>query len=459
MRNLFKKSNWVSKVANMTKLTLCLVTKGRQEYLSECLDGLKAALAYPCVEIFIFDNGAPREISNLINQWAVENRPRVKLKRFDNNDSRPSAFWKILKEEGVDWVVFPSDDDIFVPAIIETWQRRIAENSLLVALGTSAHLINSLGESLGQVVTPTADPLSPEFKLLARAFHEPPFHWPSLFMRLSKLPERAPHSRFAFDWWVGVNLILAGNTGVSGEIGIKYRVHDDQESALAPLKRKNLETLLVFSRLLDSQEFATWRERSNFENDYPLWLEMSRSRPIYGDENASYALLLQLLRKIESVALDSQQMTQMLGNFAKISSTLLRTGEVRNLIAPQIESENVPLGNFLLVPNLSSCLKLQGIADSFSAAEGSISFSIYCEHSQEKIGLYVKCEKFSPRSENSILDLIVNDLTFQLENSGYFDLTLTGGERLIIKTYRKLKVKLPNFIMRLLRQSKRKSLA
>ena len=96
------------------ELTICLITKGREQYLHSILVSLEEALQYEDVSVFIVNNGADSFVTELLEKWSSE-RNNVGYTRLANNDSRPSTYWKVVRESVIGWVTLPSDDDIFVP--------------------------------------------------------------------------------------------------------------------------------------------------------------------------------------------------------------------------------------------------------------------------------------------------------------------------------------------------------
>jgi glycosyltransferase involved in cell wall biosynthesis len=223
------------------KLTICLVTKGREQYLDQILSSFEPLLNDDAIEFLIIDNGTPVGIRERLNHWGYLNPNCVKIIRLETNDSRPSTFWNKVVEEGADWTVFPSDDDEFRPEIIAAWRSAIHRNSELVGFAASAEVMNANGSLTGEKLEPSARRFQSTLDQLASALHEPPFLWPSLFIRVSKLPIVVPNSRYAFDWWIGINLLIAGEVETTDMVGINYRVHVEQESFLAPLRRKYFE--------------------------------------------------------------------------------------------------------------------------------------------------------------------------------------------------------------------------
>ena len=113
------------------KLTVFLVTKGREKFLDQILNSFEQLFQLD-VDFLILDNGAPHSIGVKLNSWKDKNPNRIKIVRFEINDSRQSTYWKVLKDNNVDWVVCPSDDDEIRFEIIADWKKALNQNPDIV---------------------------------------------------------------------------------------------------------------------------------------------------------------------------------------------------------------------------------------------------------------------------------------------------------------------------------------
>lgn len=102
------------------KLTICLVTRGRSQFLDDCLLGLEECIHTGLAEVLLFDNGAPLEVSQTLETWCRKNN--VEYIRYDENDSRPTRVWNEVRSRGLTWVVFPGDDDKFIASSLRIFK-------------------------------------------------------------------------------------------------------------------------------------------------------------------------------------------------------------------------------------------------------------------------------------------------------------------------------------------------
>ena len=109
------------------KLTICLVTRGRSQFLGDCLLGLEECLHTGLAEVLLFDNGAPLEVSQTLETWCRKNN--VEYIRYDENDSRPTRVWNEVRSRGFTWVVFPGDDDKFIASSLRIFKDTAGQNS------------------------------------------------------------------------------------------------------------------------------------------------------------------------------------------------------------------------------------------------------------------------------------------------------------------------------------------
>jgi len=439
-------------------LTICLVTKGREAYLDAILNSLQPVLSDPRIKILVIDNGAPSVVSTKIKDWGGKYLSSVKIVRFDINDSRPQQTWNVLEQQNSNWVVFPSDDDIFCPEIIQAWREALELNPSLVAFAPAVRLINIVGETTGEELNPSGSQYNSKIAQVAASFHEPPFVWPSLFMQISSLPKELPSSRFAFDWWVGVHLLLVGQVTFSKDIGVLYRVHEEQESFLAPHRRKYFEAQMWLSDIIESSQFEDWIRRLSDEERLTFWHIVKNKKPIYGDPFFSRAILHILFRKIYQAMESPQTKAETILNFALESGVLLKDGEVKNLLPKSPIGEAMLRGNLHIQLDSMACDDLLAAGELFAGADSSRTFKVYCRHSNEKSkSVQFDCNELVPNNPNINSDLLINALTAFCENENEFDFTLSSGERFIVGIVRNWRNRIPLSIQKRIKKFKNSS--
>jgi hypothetical protein len=175
-------------------LTICLITKGRVEYIDQLLESLDPVLEYDWVKILIVLNGANLDFQTKIESWAV-GKAAVLVEYRIENESRPSYLWTSIRKHVNSWCTFISDDDVFNHEILNEIKKVFILNSNLVGIASSVEVIDSVGNVTGEIRNPTYKTEISSGKSFARAIHEPCFPWPSLYFDIRTLPEILPNSR------------------------------------------------------------------------------------------------------------------------------------------------------------------------------------------------------------------------------------------------------------------------
>ena len=439
------------------KLTICLLTMGREKYLEQILGSLEKAIGEN-ISILVIDNGAPPTISVKLKNWQSMHPEKIEIVRFEQNDSRPWTFWLELHKKGIDWVVFPSDDDEFKPEIIEEFQRAIIKNPDLVGYATSAMIMDETGHPTGEVVRPSIMGLDSEIERIASALHQPPFHWPALFMRLSKLPIEVPTSRFAFDWWIGLQLLLAGEVGTTESIGIKYRVHPGQESFLGPLRRKYFEAQIWLLQLIKSEIFVNWLQGLNDSDRVIFWEDLLGSKPIYGDPKTSKIILAEIHNQLITNTSSPRVNLKISSMYAFANGILLKRSQGKHIIGFCEVLDEFDVANIQVLADSNVCIDTQDASNLIQGHKNAQVFPISCMHSQiSDSKIIIDCGKFYAGNTYINSDLIVNDITKFCESKGIFDLVLTDGEQMLINVFRKWKNRLPIQFRKLLKVLKSKN--
>jgi hypothetical protein len=206
------------------ELTICLITKGRIEYLEELLNSLDGVSEYDWVKILIILNGAEQKVVSRINEWS-STRSEVTIEFRKVNDVRPSILWPLVKRHSAGWCIFISDDDLFKSGILPSFQLILERKPNLVGVTALAEVVNAKGFATGEIKRSFLHEGTIQIEAVAKSLNAPPFPWPTLFFNISKLQEEIPNSRYVFDWWVCLQLVLNGEIGFLEEICVQYRNH------------------------------------------------------------------------------------------------------------------------------------------------------------------------------------------------------------------------------------------
>jgi len=432
------------------ELTICVITKGRLEYLDQLLDSLDGVTKFRWVKILIILNGPEQKVVDRINDWA-SSRSAVTIESREVNEVRPTIWWPLLKAHTDGWCIFISDDDVFNSDVLTHFQRMIEKEPNLVAVTALAKVIDAEGFATGEIKKSLLDQSTSPIEAVAKSLNAPPFPWPTLFFDISKLPEVIPNSRYVFDWWVCIQLVLNGKIGFLEEVCVHYRNHPQQESHLASHRRKYFEAFVWFEKMIQDVTFHQWLDSLDEKEILNFWKFSLVYLPIYGDSQYS-SMLLGILRNQLAKYSSLLQQTEMLNDFAFFNGVPLKDEDLGtllpidfNLILTQsnIEIEILP----------KSCSSLSSAQKFFSSTK-SPKFQVGCRHSTSKSSksILVNCGVLSGDSPQITADLILFEITKNLEKSGVVSLTVTPKERVVVLSLRKVRTLVPNSVLNLARK-------
>lgn len=436
-------------------LTICLITKGRPEYLESLLNSLSEALKTDWVKVIVVLNGASSDVCLKIQEWGANNSRIIVEKRIEN-DARQSIQWNSIKRHAPSWCTFISDDDIFNPEVLKDIKELWQSNSECIAISSAAEVIDKDGNKTGELKLPFYEKDSSRARNVGLAFNKPGFPWPSLYLDIRKLPDNLPNSRYAFDWWVGIQLILRGPVLCTDSPGIQYRVHASQESSVSSNRRKYFEALIWFRNILKSEYFQSWLANLSTEEMQEFWVSFNEPGPIYADEKFRPYLVYMLIECFDNIGNHRWE------DFAKnelaiLNGVLLRSSEFIHI--DEDVNKKIMEGNFLLRINTNTCSLVKDLEDFFIGDAFSQEFRIGCRHSgNSEREVVIDCERLKSLEIDLRADLLVAMLTEYLEGIGYFDISLSPVEVGIVEKYRKLKGVIPEKFLSRVKKLLRKSL-
>lgn len=433
----------------MIDVTLCLITKGRSEYLEPLLESFDRALSFEGVHVSVILNGVESEISKVYHDWASKHVGAVTIHSFPKNDARGSSYWGIVKALKSEWVAFPSDDDVLDEKFFGNWQKfeELSKNAGAVACELT--LISHKGKETGVIRRPSYDLELPLVENVARSFHECPFLWPGLLMRTSVLPTSIPPSRFVSDWWVGLNLIFTTKIVTSNSSFLYYRVHEGQESSAAPFGRKNAEALFHFKNFVQSDTFSLWISELTNNEVIDFLRSIRKFPPIYGDLRFSSELASSIANRIIILRDNAEIFREAHFTNAIAHNVLIDSNQ---LIFFSNETVEIDLPNnsfnfyFSLAPSV--CAKLKDLSDySRRSGEDYPTLKIGCSHSKiEKDTVRLDCGNDSV----GLIDQLLISATEYFEIKEIFDTAISPFEFKLVRIWRTIKGKLHPSIKRII---------
>ena len=430
--------------------TYCLVTKGRRDYLPDTLNALSVALQQKDVQVIVVDNGCPDDVSLMLSDWCYTAGDKARYVRFDVNDTSAPRVWNMLRNFDIDWITFPGDDDIVLPEFLSTAREHIARNAEVNVIASSMRIIDSQGSVTGHERHPL-EFVGDRAEYLANALHEPPFLLPGMFIRFNSLTMPLPQSRYIFDWWLSLNLIALGPIFTTKEVSVNYRVHGEQESALAPNRRKYFEAQVVLSRFLESDIFDNFMRGLSDKQKHEFIVSLFNRGPIYGDLEFGNTLRINLSLKVIDSMSDSVNSSNLMGELAALNGVLLREGELRTFQASIYEGNQDTKANFCLSAVDGTCGDLVQYVSTFLSDKSLLpTFLIGCAHSRLTPAYLVDCDAFR-LSPTSTVDSLIVRITETLEITGEYEYKLSPFERNLVNRLRSVKRLVPGGLINLIK--------
>ena len=347
--------------------------------------------------------------------------------------------------------MFPSDDDVLNGEFFKEWGRvdqNVLEND---AVSTFLNLIDSNGKYRGILREPSYSQSLSDMENSAKAFHECPFLWPGLIIKVASLPRSVPDTRYVVDWWMGLHLVFGGKV-YEWKISVtNYRVHDEQESNVAPLARKNFEGLTHLSGFIDSEVFTRWVNEQP-ESELLNFLSFIRKYPpLYGDPKFSAQLVSRLASKVVAERNEPSLISSAYLTSAFSHEVLLNSAQIRNVMTEKLHIP-LPPKSFNFNPLLRNgvCENVRLLIESQNSDDFQEPIiSVGCLHSSKEPGdVILDCLR--PNAKDSLVDQLLLNATIYLERKDRFQPRISPFEYKLIKVVRVLKRLSPQWLNSLL---------
>jgi hypothetical protein len=291
--------------------------------------------------------------------------------------------------------------------------------------------------------------------MFANAFFQPPFIWPALFFKKDALPLEFSQSRYAFDWWVGLNLLSQGDVATTTEEILMYRNHDHQESNLATKSRKYYEAMIWLSRFCHSEAFRTWITSQSADGLILFWLHAKEFSPIYGDMRFGALVLHQIGEELISLSNSRLVAARVAADLAFLNGIFFKPNEAWHV---STQKEPKPwFGNFKLRSETKLCPKMIEIIQCLDGSPTENFILIRCLHSDNNSrGTYVDCRTLDSDIPQINVDKVINAISNFFDESGGNKPALSPGELFAIRIIRKFLEILPGSLRNLLKRLKQK---
>jgi len=431
------------------KLTVCLVTKGRDAYLPATLKSYETLIASGKVEVFILANGCSSSTIESLRAWVNKYPNESTLISVEPNESAGARNWKLIRENISGWVIIPGDDDILLPTLVDIWEMYAASNSKIGAIAMSGEMIDSDGKSLRKILHPALRGKENSSEALALALHEAPFFWPGLAFNIDILPEHIPLTRYVADWWFSLYLVLCTEISIPSKVAIQYRIHPSQESFISANRRKYFEASLHLRTLIMSPLFSSYLNSYDDNQLRTFWMTLNGLGPIYGNKEFGGSVLDAVGYQVANSLHSFETRTTLFGELLAQRGVFVGPNELRNFVAlrPGLNAYSTD-SNFSLSALPGSCEPILRAAHPFINTNIEPSFLIGCLHNSNIVAEHrLDCSKFYGTGLDQ--DVLIAQLTIQLEKSGYFHTTYSAGEIYIFRIVKKIKNLLPERIISL----------
>jgi hypothetical protein len=437
----------------MSDITLCLITKGRPDFLQQLLESFDRVLIHDCVKVLVILNGVEPRIRNEFYSWGETHLGRVDFVSFDENDAGISRLWSQIISLKTEWVMFPSDDDVINDVFFGRLEFLECDPTEIGAFATPLNLIDSKGLEIGLIRKPIFSSDLSSVENAAKAISQCPFLWPGFIMRISALPQHIPNSRYVSDWWIGLYLIFTTGISILDSSAVFYRVHEQQESFAVSLSRKNLEALTHLGSFFQSPTFSSWlKARTSAEViDFLQFIRMYP--PLYGELKFSSELVSVITSRIMELRTESDIHRIALFTNAFAHDVLIDTAQLRffdeNKNLKDIDANKY---NYNITINASVCLNVKSSIDlSKDFANGIPTVRVGCSHTAKSDSeIRLNCgEKYS--KEDLIDELLIKCAEY-LQSQEIFQNSVSPFEYRLVKVIRMLKNRAPRSLVKFLQK-------
>jgi len=439
----------------MSDITLCLITKGRPDFLQQLLESFDRVLIHNNVKVLVILNGVEPKIRDEFHSWGETYFGRVDFVSFDENDAGISRLWGEIISLKSEWVMFPSDDDVINDHFFSRLDFLEGEPTEIGAIATALNLIDSKGLEIGLIRRPIFSSELSGVENAAKAISQCPFLWPGLIMRVSALPQHIPNSRYVSDWWIGLYLIFTTGISILESSAIFYRVHEQQESFAASLSRKNLEALTHLGSFFQSAVFSDWLNARTSAEVIDFLQFIRIYPPLYGELKFSSELVSVITSRVLELRIESDVHRIALFTNAFAHDVLIDSAQLRFLVGNE-NLRNIDRNryNCNITINASVCLKVKSSIDlSGDLTNGIPTLRVGCSHTPKSHSeIQLNCgEKYS--KEDLIDQLLIKCAEF-LQSQEIFQNSVSPLEYRLVKAIRILKNRAPKFLVKFLQQRK-----
>jgi hypothetical protein len=237
---------------------------------------------------------------------------------------------------------------------------------------------------------------------------------------------------------------------VSESVFVNYRVHDNQDSAVASLARKNLEALTHLGGIIEGKLFADWITQATSREVLNFLQNLVGYPPLYGDPRFSSEMTSVVTRRVANLRNEAE--IQIFTRFvnALAHNVLVNGKQLKFLgltkLVPGIGTNSF---NFNLELSKSVCSEVRLLLEVSSIRTDSFPTVIVgCQHSESEFSqIRLKCDDFDDKE--SLIDTFLIGAGDYLEATEFFDTSVSPFEYRIVRRIRIIKGKIPRSLNKL----------
>jgi glycosyltransferase involved in cell wall biosynthesis len=231
-------------------VTVCVPTIGRTAMLAEALQSLYRQ-TYPHLEILLLDNASEGEGRQILERY-TDRDPRARILRCEPRLPMFANFNRGIREANAEFVTFLSDDDVYLPQLIERQLAILAANPSAGFAGSNYYLIDETGGVTGfpglvpktQVIR-GRDYISGQISRTSMVIGTPGIMYRRELIAAFPFDESLPV--YGGDLIIRFRMAEVADIALVAEPLVQIRVHPNAEtSALTPT-----QSVLLRTRLLD----------------------------------------------------------------------------------------------------------------------------------------------------------------------------------------------------------------
>jgi alpha-1,3-rhamnosyltransferase len=234
-------------------VSILVPSYNHEKYVIECLESIRR-LDYPRLELVVSDDCSSDATFALVENWLRQNQQRFERAvavRQETNLGIVRNFQFLFDHAQGSYVAYIASDDVFLETAISCRITILEENHRIDAIFGDAQKISSTGDLLQEKSFPAdiAKEMSTKRLLLPSLVLNAFVPGPVMMLRRSALLEggsvgRLPVKLITEDWYIYLQLAVAGKLMYLDETVAKYRIMESSASRSPTQQKAMLEAIV-----------------------------------------------------------------------------------------------------------------------------------------------------------------------------------------------------------------------